>query len=146
MKSNRGYRWPVLVGLAILAGTLSAGMASARDYAGSFSLPFATQWGSTTLPAGDYSFRIDPTQVPYVARIYGKNANIIVMAQAVADYPSPERSELIIRSTQNRLAVRALYLAEVSLVFSYVKHEPTGRVLARSGEPVLYRRVFVSGR
>ena len=99
MKSDRGYRWPVLVVLAILAGALSAGMASARDYAGSFTLPFATQWGSTTLPAGDYSFRIDTTRSPCIARIYGKNVNIIVMAQAAADYPSPEQSEVIIRST-----------------------------------------------
>ena len=87
MKSNRGYRWLVLVVLVILAGTLSAGMASARDYAGSCTLPFATQWGFATLPAGDYSIRIDTTQVPYVTRIYGKNVNIIVIAQAVADYP-----------------------------------------------------------
>jgi hypothetical protein len=84
--------------------------------------------------------------VPYVARICGKNVNILVMAQAVFDYPSPERSELIIRNTQNRFAVRALYLAEASLVFSYGKHQPKERVLARSGEPVLYRRVFVSGK
>jgi len=146
MKSNRGYRRSVLVVLAILAGALSAGMAFARDYAGSFTLPCATQWGSATRPAGDYSFRIDTTQVPYVARICGKNVNILVMAQAVSDYPSPERSELIIRSTQSQFAVRALYLAEASLVFSYGKHQPKERVLARSGEPVLYRRVFVSGK
>ena len=47
------------LGIAALALVALAASGNAQDaYKGKFTLPFETHWGSVTLPAGDYSFRV----------------------------------------------------------------------------------------
>jgi hypothetical protein len=125
---------------------LSAGLASAQDYKGTFTLPFEVQWGPATLPAGEYSFRIDTAAAPYVAKIQGKNSGVLVLARGVTDTSALERSELIIGKDHGKLAVRAMCLREIGVVFSYGKSQPPEVTLAQNALPILYRRVMVSGK
>lgn len=144
MSSIQRLGWLRVLVLALLAVGISAGVAAAQDFVGSFTLPFAVQWEKATLPAGEYSFRISTSSPPYFARVYGKNANFLVMAKAISDASAPAANELIINRSQGKFAVRALSLADRGVVFSYGKSQP--RQLARAVEPVLYRRIDVSGK
>jgi hypothetical protein len=146
MKSIQNHSWMKVLVLAAFVACLSAGLASAQEFKGSFTLPFDAQWGGTTLPAGDYSFRINTARAPYVAHVRGEQGSIMVLAQSISDRPSPGHSELVIANSRGKSAVRALCLAELGVVLSYGKSQPQGSALARHEEPILYRRVSVTGK
>ena len=56
MKSVRSY---IMIGCLAIAAVVNAGLASAQVVTGQFRLPFAAHWGMATLPAGDYTFKLD---------------------------------------------------------------------------------------
>jgi hypothetical protein len=146
MKGIGNLGWLKVMVLSIFLACLSAGLASAQDYKGKFTLPFEVQWGSATLPAGEYSFRIDTASAPYVAKIHGADSGVIVLARTVSNASAPERSELIIGRSHGKPTVRALCLRELGVVFSYGKSQPQQMTLAQVTFPVLLRRASASGK
>ncbi len=69
------------LGAATLALGALAISGNAQDaYQGKFTLPFETHWGSTTLPAGDYTFTLPSNGAPYTLYIQGKGVSAIVVA------------------------------------------------------------------
>ncbi len=146
MKGIRNLGWLKVTILAIFVATLSAGLASAQDYSGKFTLPYEVQWGKATLPAGEYSFRIRAAAPPYLAKIYGKGSGVFVLAKTFSTASAPERSELIIGRSQGKPTVQALCLRELGVVFSYGKTQPRQMTLAQATLPVLLRRATVNGK
>jgi hypothetical protein len=59
MKSMRNFTLLKLAMGSLLAICFNAGYANAQTVAGKFTLPFEARWGQATLPAGDYSFRLE---------------------------------------------------------------------------------------
>jgi len=146
MKGIRNLGWLRVLILTIFVAGLSAGLASAQDYRGKFTLPFEVQWGKATLPAGEYSFRIKAASPPYLAQIYGKDSGVLVLAKTVSNASAPERSELIIGRSHGKPTVQALCLREIGVVFSYGKSQPRQMTLAQVTLPVLLRRATVNGK
>ena len=146
MKAIRNHGWLKVLVLAAFVACLTGGLASAQEYKGSFTLPFDTQWGKAILPAGDYSFKVDTAKAPFVAHVRGEQGSIMVLAQAISNPSRSEHSELVIASSRGKATVRALCLAEIGVVLSYGKSHPQASALARHEEPVLYRRVSVTGK
>jgi hypothetical protein len=69
------------LGAATLAlGTLAISGNAQDAYQGKFTLPFETHWGSTTLPAGDYTFTLPSNCAPYGLYIQGRGVGAIIAA------------------------------------------------------------------
>ena len=145
MKAIRFNDWLRVLVLAGFVACLTGGVASAQDFKGSFTLPFEARWGSAILPAGDYTFKMDMVRAPFLAQIYGKDGSVLVLAQSVTDRANPAQSELILVPRAGKYTVRALNLAGVGLVFSYGRSSGKHLTLAKNAEPILYRRVRVTG-
>ncbi len=82
MSSARYLKVVSKLGLAALAlGIVAGGGNAATVYQGKFTLPFEVNWGSSTLPAGDYTFEISSSQSsPYTLYIHGQKSNAIIRA------------------------------------------------------------------
>jgi hypothetical protein len=145
MKAIRFTDWLRVLILAGFVACLTGGVASAQDFSGKFTLPFEARWGSAILPAGDYSFTMDMARAPFLAKIRGENGTVLVLAQSVSDRSIAAQNELILVPRAGKYTVRALNLAGVGLVFTYGISEGRQITLARNNEPILYRRVRVSG-
>lgn len=123
MKSVRSFTM-----FGCLALALSAGLASAQTASGNFTLPFEAHWGLATLPAGDYSFKLDRVNMESVLEVYqGMNAVALIRAQTCnSSNDRTGRSELTVTQNKagNDLAVTALRLAPIGAVFTFAPHKP----------------------
>jgi len=124
MKSSR--KITVLLGLAGMC--LTSGLLRAADFAGSFTLPSQTQWGSTVLPAGNYTFTLDHATLNGHVLVSGKDRAAFVMAQGVTETGSSRASSMLIVGGR----VRSLHLGPVGLTYSYQIHPEEREILARS--------------
>jgi hypothetical protein len=134
--------------LALLATCLSAGVASAQQYPavyhGKFILPFEAQWGSVSLPAGEYTFTLDSTTLPAFVTVRGDSRGsqpLKIMAQAISQQSSSYQSALVVVRSSGRGVVRNLHLAELGMDFEYAM--PKGATLVAQG-PRLVQRIPVS--
>ena len=126
-----------VVFLALLATAASAGLLSAEDAKGTFTLPFEVRWGTAVLPAGDYSFQIDNTN--YIVTIRGENQAAMVLSAAPSANNDPGSSALIIVRHGNKGTVRVLRLAEQRQVFTYALPKGERPMLAQT--PELIQRI-----
>jgi hypothetical protein len=135
--------------LALLATVVSAGLLSAEDYKGTFTLPFEVRWGSAVLPAGDYSFTIDTARDSQRATVRWENGAAMVMPSSISDRQFDGHSALILTRRGHRGTVRALALAtpgtgsrKGGLVFSYAPPKGEAPLLAQA--PELIQRIPVT--
>jgi hypothetical protein len=129
--------------LAVLAAGLSASLASAQEYQGKFTLPFEARWGKAVLPAGDYSFCVNPSAPPYTVLVSQEGrggafieANVGATRGEVAD-----SSALIAVRNAGSYRIRALRLAEAGVVLEYTPPKAESQLLAQ--QPELFQRVPV---
>jgi hypothetical protein len=148
MNQTHGTGIAKLVLLALLGLFASAGVLSAQEVTGTFTLPFEAHWGLATLPPGEYSFKINTEYSPYTVRIDGKNGAAFVYAAGVSTENADGRSELIVVRSGSKVIVRALRLAHVAssqitkpLVFTYVM--PSGERQFMAQGPHLIQRLPV---
>ena len=119
MNSNRSYKRIWLVGVALLASCFGAGLARAQEYAGKFTLPFEARWGQATLPAGDYSFKLDKSQSSSTIQLLQGNVTVgFVKSQAYDVKRSGENSFIVVR-TRTGKSVSELRLPEIGVVLHY---------------------------
>lgn len=126
----------------------SATLASAQSaIKGEFSLPFEAHWGQVVLPAGDYSFNLASVRAPTVIQIRGEQANVLVMAQATTDLPSPtdESALVLVRSGSNRI-VRSLRLGPLGVSLFYAPHKGKAVNVAQAPELIQRLPVHVTGK
>ena len=142
MKTTRSFKLVRLLALALLATVVSAGLLSAEDFEGKFTLPCEAKWGLATLPAGDYSFRLNTVVAPYTITVRGENGNAMIMAWGNSDSGVSGRSELILVRRGKTGTVRALHLAEAGRIFTYAAPKGEPQLLAQT--PVLIQRVPLS--
>jgi hypothetical protein len=111
-----------------VAVALSAGLASAQAVKGNFKLPFETNWGMATLPAGDYSFTLDHANVDGTLELYrGTKAVALIKSRGYhINHDQIGSSALIVtRDKAGRSpVVTALRLASSGLVLFYAPHRP----------------------
>ncbi len=125
--------------LGLLAGLLCVGVASAQSpiFKGKFTLPYQVQWGKAILPAGEYSFSLDPA-APSRLTLHRQNHAAVIsvmflMPRRISEGNAGKKSVLLIEREGDRSTVRALRLAERNVVFEYVAPETETRE-AREGK------------
>jgi hypothetical protein len=125
MKSVRSF---TMVGCLAVAAALNPGLASAQVYTGQFTLPFAAHWGMATLPAGDYSFKLDHPTLEGTLELYqGTKAVALIKSQGYHLNDDHTGSSALIVTRDNAGSsptVSALRLAQAGMVFSYMPHRP----------------------
>ena len=114
---------------AILAFALVSANVQARPATqGHFVLPYEAQWGSITLPAGDYTFSIDHLSMNGSILLYrGTQSAGVVRWQSMEGAPNQSSSgQLLFIRHEGKATVRALELPEVgTLYFSLPKDMKT---------------------
>jgi len=129
MKTNRSY---TVVGNLVLAlaGVLAfAGLASAQNVAGKFTLPFEARWGVATLPAGDYQFTMERVTSPAMIKVYRQTKCVALILSPDRAPLSTGRAALTIVRTRDGNTVRELALPEEWMVLHFPNPKP-GRVSA----------------
>jgi hypothetical protein len=141
MKANSSFNFVKVVLLAVLAAGLSASLASAQDWQGTFTLPFEARWGLATLPAGEYSFQLDPYVSPYTVTIRGAGRSALVMARYASDRKLSDNSQLLIVRSGGKAQIHALQLVgpQLGVVFFYALPKGERNYLAQA--PQLIQRV-----
>jgi hypothetical protein len=112
----------ILAGLSVVALALGATGAKAQggegaDFAGKFTLPFEAQWGSTSLPAGEYSvyYKQPLKGGPLVVEVIGKekrSPHVFILPRGTSDV-SATKSALVCVREGNALVVRTLEMARI---------------------------------
>jgi hypothetical protein len=122
------------LGLVLLAVCFNAGHASAQMFQGKFTLPFEAHWGQATLPAGEYTFRVDGGCATCTLRLVRDNRTVaMIMAWGQDEKYSGPTNLTVVRGK-----VRSLSIPEIGVVFYYgspqLKHltAPEERELART--------------
>jgi hypothetical protein len=142
MKSTRSLKSVRILLLAVLAAALSASLASAQDYEGKFTLPFEAHWGRAVLPAGDYTFRVNPNQAPCMVSVsQGRQTLAFILTSDTTRGEVAGSSALIAVRSAGSYRIRALQLAEVGVVLEYMPPKAERQILAQ--QPVLFQRVPV---
>ena len=104
---------------AILAFTVVTANVQARPATrGHFALPYEAQWGSVTLPAGDYTFSIDHLSMNGSILLYrGTQAAGMVRWQSMDEQSGAASGELLCIRHDGKATVRALKLPEVGTLY-----------------------------
>jgi hypothetical protein len=107
----------VLVALAAVLFA-SVGKSQVEGYKGTFTLPYEVRWANVTLPAGDYTLRVDSVSAPrFIYLTGGKSA--IVLAGVPNQRESSNHSQLVLVDTARGYAVRSLAIGQVGLSVDY---------------------------
>ncbi len=130
----------VLLGVVAMLG--SASLLSAVEYQGKFTLPFEVRWGKATLPAGDYTFKLNMDVHPYTVKVTGKDGAVFVPADGTYNDEVSGRSEFIVVRQRGTGIIRALRLAREGLVFTY--RLPKGQLQLMAEDPLLIQRIPIT--
>jgi hypothetical protein len=155
MTKTRTFTLIRVVFLALLATALSAGLLSAEDYKGTFTLPIEARWGSATLPPGDYSFTVNTAFANHLAKVTDQDGNWVamIMASGTSERQFSGRNALFLVRRGRVGTVRALHLATrgtdspkggLVLYYSPPKSEPP--LLAQAPELLQRIPVVASGK
>jgi hypothetical protein len=116
------------------ASTLALGAlaisGNAQDaYQGKFTLPFETHWGSTTLPAGDYTFALPSNSAPYTLYIQGKGVGAIILADGTYEKVASGHAQLNLVDIGGVQTVETFEAPSLGVIFSYAT--PTQKHMGR---------------
>lgn len=120
MKSVRNFS---MAGCLAAVAALHAGLASAQNVKGNFTLPFEARWGMARLPAGEYSFKLDHATVDGTLQLY-RGTKTVALIRSGSYKPNDDRtgsSAVIVTREKDGSspAVTALRLAPAGMVFAY---------------------------
>ena len=137
-----------MVFLALLAAVASAGLLSAQDVQGTFTLPFEAKWGLATLPAGDYSFKLDTASGPHIATVRQGQRYVALINANAGDTRGKVTgpSALIIVRRGRTGFVRTLRLAEAGRTLEYLPPKGERQMLAQAPELIQRIPLSVSGK
>lgn len=132
----------ILAGLPLLVLALGATGAKAQslrgsDFAGTFTLPFEAQWGSTILPAGEYSLYYGQPFAggPLTVEVLGKekgSPHVFILPQGTGS-ASTTKSALVCVRVGNAGIVRGLQMAAIGKSVTFAM--PHGsKLVAQNGK------------
>jgi hypothetical protein len=132
--------------MALAMAGLFVGVASAQDFAGTFTLPCDVQWDQAVLPAGSYTIIHNPFPFADYMTIRGEKG-AAVMVKSLSQSGLAERSgknTLTLVRRNGRAVVSSLRLGELAREFSYPQPKSEHPVMAEG--PVLIQRIPISVR
>lgn len=137
----------------LLAMWLAPGVLSAQDYKGTFTVPFELKWGRATLPAGEYSLKLDTAVAPNIVTVRGEGSNAMIMTNGVSDRDASGGDCLIVVRRGRTGRVRALRLSiptsgkpNDGLVFSYSAPPNEPQLLAQGPELIQRIPIVAAGK
>lgn len=122
-----------MAAVVLMTAALTAGVANAQStlVQGKFSLPVATYWGNTVLPAGDYSFTIrSKSEKAHAIDVRGAG-KVQHMALGIIE-DRTDGSALTLVNNNGVAVARTLYIAEMGRVFHLPAAKATKEMLANS--------------
>ena len=129
MKSLQHF---LIASLALVLLLSCAGPANAQNLTGKFSLPFAAHWGTVTLPAGDYSFRMErPNGLVYVE---SSRANIGLILPAGIDRRPTAGNSILVTQIASVKSIRQLRLGVAGVVLYFAPASPSNHRVVQSAE------------
>ena len=120
MRSIRNIAYAAL--LAAATFTLAPVPASAQAAHGKFTLTHEVYWGSAKIPAGEYAFSYDPTNVSPVltlSKISGTPGGFLVLVPSSDPTKSSDSSLLMLESTPTGTYVSAMQLPESGITLRF---------------------------
>ena len=147
MKSVRNF---TMTGCLAVVAALNAGLASAQNVKGNFTLPFEARWGMATLPAGEYSFKLEHATVDGTLQLYRGTHSVALIRcrgyDAIKDGTGGSAVFLTREKGGSSPAVTALRLAPAGMLFSYATHQPKHGEAPREREIAQTIPVGTSGK
>ena len=144
MKSLKIASHLVLAVLA-LALTASVGKSQVEGYKGTFTLPVEVRWGGATLPAGDYTLRVDSLSAPQVVRVEGEGKSALILVGSYDPLASPNQNQLILLENGHGYAVRSLRVGAYGVNLDFVVSRPKTAEYAGNGKSPATIQVAVRG-
>jgi hypothetical protein len=118
MKSIRSFTLLKLATASLLAICFNAGLATAQT-AGKFTMPFEAHWGQATLPAGDYSFKLEELPTGHIVHLFQGTKNVAYIVNQSFDRESTGPISLTVIRNSAGNTVRDLSLPEIGVVLHY---------------------------
>ena len=118
MKSMRAGKLAGRLALGALALGLFALPGKAQSTY-QFTLPVAAHWGSVVLPAGDYSFTMQTSGVPYLLDVRGQGKQAFIMTAAADTRSYSGQNQLNLIKSGEDYFIGSLELPELGLTFIY---------------------------
>jgi len=129
--------------IALAVGCMFAGVASAQDFIGRFTLPCEVQWGTAVLPAGNYTLEHNSARRTDLVTIRGERETVMALpASQSFDSDRSGKSALILARVNRQAVVRVLVLRELGMEFIYPS--PKGERVLLAQAPVLIQRIPVT--
>jgi len=120
MRSARYLKAITKLGLTAVAFGILAGAGSAVTvYQGKFTLPIEVRWGSSTLPAGEYTFEMVSQASPYRIYIHGQKANAIIQAISADTEVLSTTAQLDIVDLSDVPTIKTFEAPELGVTFTY---------------------------
>jgi hypothetical protein len=105
--------------VALALGALATSGKAQRVYQGKFTLTVETQWGSATLPPGDYTFTLPTNSAPYRLYIQGQEVSAIIQANTADQGVVSERPQLNLVDITDVHTVQTFEAPELGVTFTY---------------------------
>jgi hypothetical protein len=121
MKAIRRFSFLQALALSVLALGLSASPAAAQSVTGTFKLPMTANWGTSFLPAGEYSYSAEISQgIPIVTvRSLDTKWAQMFLAQSVSAGDDSKPATLELSRQGDKLYVSSISARGMGLVFNY---------------------------
>jgi hypothetical protein len=120
MRSARYLKAITELGLtAVVFGMLAGAGNAVTVYQGKFTLPIEVRWGSSILPAGDYTFELESQSSPYTLYIHGQKANAIIRAISVDAGVFSTTAQLDLVDTSDVPTIKTFEAPELGVTFTY---------------------------
>lgn len=115
--------------VALALGALAISGNAQDALQGKFTLPSETHWGTTTLPAGDYTFTLPTNSVPYTFYIQGKGVGAIIVANTADEKTASGHSQLNLVEIGGVQTVETFEAPALGVTFTYAtpKQKHMGR-------------------
>jgi hypothetical protein len=105
--------------IAVVVGILAGAGNAVTVYRGKFTLPIEVRWGSSTLPAGDYTFELESQSSPYTLYVHGQKANAIIRAISVDSGVLSTTAQLDLIDTSDVPTIKTFEAPELGVTFTY---------------------------
>jgi hypothetical protein len=137
MKMIRRFAQVQVLVLSLLSSTVVPMTAHADEVHGKFTLTSQTHWGTTILPAGDYTYSLETrSAMPVVLLRSAKgNASAFIAATSETDTNDRAPNALIIETQGTMRVITELHVNDAGVVLHY--KTPATESAAKAAEPKL---------
>ena len=129
--------------MALVMAGLFVGVASAQDFAGTFTLPCEVQWDQAVLPAGNYTITNNREHFAEYMTIRGEKGAVMVKYLSHSlDFERSGKNTITLVRRNGRAVVTSLRLGALGREFFYPQPKSEHPVMAEG--PVLIQRIPIS--